>query len=820
MSADFLLIPIVIAFTVGVALAQFCEANWHWVGSSVWLFTAAGLIVVMRIGTYRRRLRTSRHLHKVIMLLCTVCIGGWAADLQYEQWLMGAQWLQQSQEIEVQGVARRFAGRIIIQPKRICRADHPEICLTGKLLLGLTWAQSSSNDLDAPEEPVHVWVRGKYEIPERARNPGAFDPLQDALSNHSYGRLWVSSWESRPGRISIPDRLRCWWQRLIRQALPDDTGALVAGIVLGGTGRLAERDRIAVQQAGISHVTSVSGLHVSIIAGFLWYVLRDKSGVRAWLGVSAVGLFVLLVGSGAPAVRAFWALLLVVGGRAIGRTPNPWLNLVSAWLLLLVVNPARLTSVGFRLSFAATAGILALAKPLLQGAYKGSSIAAKCVGYVRNMLVLSLGAQLGSAYFVVQTFNTWPVYGLAANLIGVPLTFVILATTLLASLVSALAQSIASLWPSLTVFHAVFAWAGETLFTVVGWCASVLLALCHAIAKLPWAVVELPTTPLLVGGCYYAGIVALAIYLHGRQLPRVLRWLAGCHTWRWAVTAGLLLVPAVFCSLPRIGQLRITFLDVGTGDAILIEVPGGTAVLVDAGPRSLDWDASRIIIPQLRRRGIRRIHLLVGTHPHADHLGGMAGVINSRPVLMALDSGAAAASQTYKEYTQALEERQVTVQRAVAGDHITLGNVRFEVLWPPHPVSGFNAGNVNDHSVILRVVYGQASVLLMGDATRKVQEILLQNGEVHPVVLWKVPHQGALDSLDPLFLRQIAPDIAVISVGANSYGHPNEAVVQALRKYGTVCRTDTAGAVEFVTNGRQWRVRSALGRSCYAAGEL
>jgi competence protein ComEC len=818
MSPSFLLIQITIAFTGGVALAHFCAANWQWVGSSAWLISACGFSVTLYLSRCWRRVGS--HLQRTTLLLIVVCLGGWATDLQYEQWLLGAQWLRQAQEVDVWGVLRHTAGRIVILPQRICLTNDHGVCFEGKLLLGLTWFQSSSSEAHVPEAPGHVWVRGQYDMPERARNPGAFDPLQDALSNHSYGRLWVSAWESRPGSISFLDQLRFWWQSLIKQALPDDSGALVTGIVLGSTSQLDERDRLAIQHAGISHVTSVSGLHVSIIAGFLWYVLRDRTGARAWLGVVGVGVFVLLVGAGASTVRAFLALLLVVLGRALGRTHNPWLSLAFAWLMLLLVNPARWASIGFRLSFASTAGILALAKPLLQNGNKGLTLSARCIRYIQNMVVLSLGAQLGSAYLTIQTFNTWPVWGLVTNLLGVPLTFLILVSALSASLVCAAAQVITRFFPYFTLLHTLLLWLGEALFTGVGWCASALLLLCRTIASLPWVVLEIPSMPLLIGFSYYAGLIALAIYLQGRKLPYVLRRLASGHAWRWALAAGLLLVLAVFCSLPEVWQLKITFLDVGEGDAILIEVPGGTAVLVDAGPRSLNWDASKTIIPQLRRRGIRRIHMVVSTHPHADHLGGMAGVILSRPVLTALDSGATASSQTYNNYVQALEQQQVTVMQAVAGERITLGNVRFEVLWPPAaPYTNISISNVNDQSVILRIIYGQVAVLLMGDASHRVQEILLQDGELESVALWKTPHQGALDSLEPGFVKRIAPSVSVISVGANSYGHPHADVISALQEYGTVCRTDTDGAIEFVTDGRRWRVRSALGKRCLAVSE-
>lgn len=232
--------------------------------------------------------------------------------------------------------------------------------------------------------------------------------------------------------------------------------------------------------------------------------------------------------------------------------------------------------------------------------------------------------------------------------------------------------------------------------------------------------------------------------------------------------------------------LRITFLDVGQADAVLLQAPEGQTALVDAGRRST--------VDELRALGVEQIDLLVATHAHADHIGGMAAVLDTFPVRYFMDNALPHTTRTYQRLMEEVEQRtDVTYLAAEPPRTIALGAASIEVLPLPPP----RARDHNNRSVTLVVRHGRFSAFLSGDSEERQLNFLTAIGAVDPVTLLKAPHHGADNGFTPAFLQAARPEVVVISVGArNQYGHPGPRALAAFSSIARqVYRTDRDGTV-------------------------
>lgn len=267
---------------------------------------------------------------------------------------------------------------------------------------------------------------------------------------------------------------------------------------------------------------------------------------------------------------------------------------------------------------------------------------------------------------------------------------------------------------------------------------------------------------------------------------------------------GILLVPRLF---PRgNAELRVVFLDVGQGDSCVIQTPSGKVIVVDTGNRSLNGQEDmgrRVVAPYLRSQGIQRIEMLLLTHPDTDHIGG-ADTLLQRFAVGILETNGQDEQAGQKEVVQRAKSREVLVHRAKAGDVMELGDgIKAHVI---APIGEDLNEPTNTHSIVLRLTYGDSSLLLTGDADNKEEERILQKGTLLPTQLMKVGHHGSRTSTAERFLTRIMPRIAVISVGkSNSFGHPAPATLERLQKQGVqVFRTDTQGAITCTSDSKNW----------------
>ena len=575
----------------------------------------------------------------------------------------------------------------------------------------------------------------------------------------------------RGGVGGVADRLHRFLAATMTPGVSGERRAVIAGVVLGEGEGLERALRDDFRASGLYHLLAVSGQNVAyVVAGML--VLAWVLGLPRWAGhvgaLAAVAAYVLAVGWQPSVVRA-----AVAGGLAslawlASTPPARWYFFLLGAAVLLAVNPYNLLTPGFQLSFAAVASIF-VAVPQLERRLEGYPLPRALAA----VIAVSTACGVATAPILWLQFRAIPLFSVLANALAAPVVAPLLGLGLVA----------AALDPVLPSAAAALAWANGCLAAYLASCARLVARLPHAQVTSSRGLAALVLAPVLV---------ALSARLpapRGRRLVALLA-LAGAVVVAWRVW-----MPESDARPPASG-LRVTFLDVGQGDATLLEVPEG-AVLVDEGP------PEGRVARQLERLGVERLAALVLTHPQRDHIGGAAAVLATIPVGFVLDPGIPAESGDERAALAAARRRHVPVVTARAGRSYRLGKLRLAVLWPDGP--GLPGEDPNEHAIVLRASYGSVDVLLTADAESDVTLPL----RPLPVEILKVAHHGSADERLPELLELVHPRIAVVSVGAgNDYGHPAPATMDALERFPdlAVYRTDEDGQVVVESDGRKLSV--------------
>jgi competence protein ComEC len=644
--------------------------------------------------------------------------------------------------------------------------------------------------------------------PQPFRNPGVPDQ-QQALARRGLA-LFASTRSAAlvevVGPASPLREAASAWRRRTRERLFSAIGpwsprsaGIVTAIVTGDRAGLDEDTAERLRRAGTFHVIAISGGNVAMLAAAA-LVLARLFGAGPRLAPAAAGLLIALYGAmvdGGPSVaRATLVAVVWFSARTIDQQASPLHVCALALGIAVIAAPLSVFDVGFALTFGATLGIL-VGVPRLWGAFrKGASRAGARSGARRLgqwALVLAgtscaatLCAELSILPIAARAFGrvTWA--GLVLNLAAIPA----MALAQFAGLAALVSGEVS-----------------DTLARTAGAVAhlgvSVLVESARLVDVWPWMERRVAPPPRSVVTCYYAAAAA-AMLLPSARARRVAGALVGGMA--AAMAGGWTGVPA--WAGPHdsaVRRLRVTFLDVGQGDATLVQWPDGAAVLVDTGgvPGGTFDIGDRVVVPALRALGVRRLEALVITHADPDHAGGAAAVIDQlRP--RNVFEGVPVEGDPLRSRAMAAARRiGARWQVLHAGAPVGAGPVGLGVLHPPPP--DWERRRVrNDDSVVLDVRYGTVSVLLMGDAGTAVEQRLARSVGTAAVTVLKLGHHGSRDASGAAWLRAVRPRAVIVSAGRfNRFGHPSPAVLERCRAAGAqVLRTDELGAIRVATDGR------------------
>ena len=584
------------------------------------------------------------------------------------------------------------------------------------------------------------------------------------------GRAWRVVGR-RNGLAGVADRIR---RRLAGSIAPGLTGerrAVLAGLVLGEEEGLSEELRRDFRASGLYHLLAVSGQNVAFVVGgvltvaWLLGISRFAGEVGA---LGAIVAYVLAVGWQPSVVRAGVAGGLASLAWLAARPRDRWYFLLLGAALLLAWNPYNVYEPGFQLSFAAVAAIFVLV-PRLESFLAGYPVPRK----LATLVAVSGACGAVTAPILLLQFGSVPLYSILSNALAAPVVGLAFCLALLTAILHGLLPSAALAAASLN-----------------GWLAAYIGACARAVGGLPGA--EVGSAAALA-----VAAAATATILAWLRLPR----------WRrpgfvLIVSVGVLVLGAWQLRFqptrPPPSGFRLTVLDVGQGDAILLEVREG-AVLVDQGPPEGQVD------DQLRELGVKRLALAVFTHPQRDHVGGAADVVRRVRVDRIMDPRIPAESPEETAAVGEAKERQIPIVTARAGLVYRLGDLRIQVLWPAGEPPAHQDPNL--YATVLLASYRNVDVLLTADAESPVTLPL----NPPAVEILKVAHHGSADDGLSRLLEVTSPEIAVISCGRkNDYGHPTPTTLAALEAFGglEVFRTDQDGRVVIETDGRHIATRT------------
>ncbi len=607
-----------------------------------------------------------------------------------------------------------------------------------------------------------------------ADNPGQFDgesyyQSQGILYTFQADSVLGSSGENYLGERIV--RLREYLSGQLEEIFDERDAGIMKAVLLGDKGTLRDEDQLLYQKNGMSHLLAISGLHISMIGATFYKLLRKCHLTFVEAGIPS-GMFVLvygvLSGFGVSALRAICMFLVMLLGDILGRTYDMASALSLAVIIVLIRNPLQARQAGCLLSFGAVLGICCV-YPILQSVWELEGKAAKAI-------LFSLSMTLVTFPLCVHFFYEYPLYSILINFIVVPMMPVAMGFAGAGMCVSGIMPEIAK---------------------VIGIPAHLVLSFYECLGEwvvgFPGAVIRLgceETWQLLL----YYGLLILS--------------LMGLWYGRKKIFTIVLPVALLMVSLRFRSELEFTVLDVGQGDCLFLRMPAGTTCLIDGGSTNVKNLGKYRILPYLKYEGVSELDYVIFTHLDEDHISGVRDLLEMYHTMDGIHIGQMLfpeivnPDEKYEELWELAIEKGVEVGIIGAGDKIYEEDFLMECIYP---IKERYAEDKNNSSTVLQVTYGKFSMLLSGDLGLEGEAELLHRQCLKDVDVWKVSHHGSKYSGGKEFLENIRPQLGLISVGRNTYGHPSTEVLERLAEVG--CQVETtieSGALLLESDGEQF----------------
>jgi competence protein ComEC len=644
-------------------------------------------------------------------------------------------------------------------------------------------------------------------------------------------------------------------QHEIESRFTPETAGVLDAALLGNRYNLSRDAAERFREGGTFHVLVISGLHISFIGGIVLLAVRRLMRRRlAHFALPAIVVwsYSLAVGAEASVLRA--ALMFTFAGLApiIFRQATALNALGGAALVLLIRSPKEIFDPSFQLTFLSVLAIVVIAWPLLLrlsaiGAWypaRSSPYPPVCSHVLRNFCEMLFWrdqhwrqelARSSHRYRLFKTRIARPLehyqvqrclrYIFGAVVVSASVQMVLLPQMIIyfhrLSLASLILNIIVSTLLALLVFVAMLALMiaqvsaamSAPLFKLADAINWLMVHSVDPFSHFGFATLRLPDYSghaALVYVAYYLPLLVLVLSLsHWHPLASPANVPCKLHRFVLPLSIAQLLLLAIlilhpFSSSRADGKLRVDFLDVGQGDSALVTMPDGTTLLVDGGGNTTD--ASRrigetVVSEYLWWRGLSEVDYVLATHADADHIDGLNDVVKNFSVRSALVARTPADDPEFTKFSGTLLQTKTHVETIQAGDTIRFGEVEVTVLWPP--AGGTTSSN--DDSIVLRIQFGEHSILLTGDIEKAAERSLLASQQQLKADVLKVPHHGSKTSSTDSFVLATKPTLAIVSVGRHSmFGHPHKEVVERWQANGaTVLTTGNCGTIAIVTDGKK-----------------
>jgi len=647
-----------------------------------------------------------------------------------------------------------------------------------------------------------IVARGMLRLPPGQRNPGEMN-YRYYLASRNIDAMFsipdlnqaviLNSGEGNWFLRTLVYPLREFIIRFIEQHIQGQEAALLEGLLVGAREGIDDETTQAFANVGVIHVIAISGMHVVYIWAALMYLFR-LTRIPNYLQTLAViaGLYyyAALAGFNAPVVRAVIMAVVYLLGVLLHRRSDAINTLSLAALLILLFHPLELFQVSFQFSFAAVLGIVLfyqkLYKQFLHVFTRWYENRNRFKIFITQLFFASLAAQLATVPLTAWYYGRVSVIALLLNLPVIPVSGWIVGLGFAAVLCAAL-----------------WTWPGALILNSTALLLKGLIWIVKLSDKLPLSSFVVPRPSGWLIGFYFC-LLFLYIGWEHLRLRKAL------------VITALLLLNIMLARQIIAGEkgLKVTFFDVKQADAALFEFPDGKTMLVDAGERldQYDYDCGkRVIAPYLQRNNIKKLDVLLLTHPHSDHIGGASWLMQHIKIGRLVTSALPDTSALTREIDSLAAALRIPRRFIARGD--TLAGFVNTTICAFHPAPAFISADdvdLNDASVVVKLIYGDVAFMLPGDAGHNAEQAMLNYGDLLRAQVLKAGHHGSSTASSPAFRELVDADYAVVSVGTfNRFGLPSPGLMLDFAREGSqVVRTDANGAVVFWTDGvRLQRVR-------------
>lgn len=631
-----------------------------------------------------------------------------------------------------------------------------------------------------------IKIKGKFLVPEEARNYGGFNYKQYLRSQKIHGifesdNIKVLEHHRAPKMGEISNHIKQKIIKNINQILPENTSQLFLGILIGYDDYLQENLQDNFRKSSLSHILAVSGSHITyLILGitFLLSKMRIPKLIRNVLIGMFLILFMCITGFSSSVVRAGTMVILLLLSVVVGRKNDIQTSMSLSLLIILLENPFKILDVGLLLSYLATIGIVVFSKLRIPIENKKRKIGRQIIAYLKELMLITIFANIFVMPIIIYNFNTISFTFIISNIIAGILMGPITIGGFLLILISFINIKLAYIF--------------SIPYNVL---LQFLISVTKMISKIPVSEIMLPTPSIFILFIYYLFLFCFLFISFLRKNNGHRYLVKKIQMFKYFIFQILkerykliLIVFLIFCLVLKFipKNLKIYFIDVGQGDSTLVVTPNHKTILIDSGgSESKTFDLGKsTLVPYLLDRGINDIDYICISHFDSDHSQGFIYLLNHIKVKNIILSKQYETSRNFEEIMKIVKEKNVNILVVKAGDTLQIEeNVKLKILWPVQKQISENA--LNNNSMVAKLSYKDFSMLLTGDiekiAEKQILEEYKNNLQILKSTVLKVGHHGSKTSSILEFLKVVKPKIALIGVGKNNrFGHPNQNVLERL----------------------------------------